>query len=158
MAITLAAIAVLDGVLIVLLKLRPALALAPGGKMLAFMALFLLPTPVLAQGLAHRLEQSKSTGFCLSCHVMEPYGQSLLVDSEEQLPANHFQNRRIDRNQACYTCHTSYAMFGDVQAKIAGVKHLFVNFLGTIPEPLTLYQLYQNRECLHCHSDARSFE
>lgn len=28
---------------------------------------------------------------------------------------------------------------------------------GTIPEELSLYQPYQNRECLYCHGEARFF-
>ena len=89
---------------------------------------------------------------------MEPYGKSLLIDDSGYVAANHYQNRRIPRDQACYTCHTTYTMFGDFQAKLLGLKHVYVYYLGTVPEPLELYQPYNNRECLNCHEGARSFE
>lgn len=122
------------------------------------MALCALPVLVFAFSSTHHLEQSKTTEFCLSCHVMEPYGRSLSIDSADHLPASHVQNNRVPRDQACYTCHTTYAMFGDVQAKLNGLKHVYVNYFGTVPETVTLYEKFQNRECLHCHDGARSFE
>ena len=45
-----------------------------GGKILAFIALFLFPVLALGAGLSQQMERSKSTQFCLSCHVMEDYG------------------------------------------------------------------------------------
>ena len=70
-------------VLVGWLALRPQLTRERPGKLLAFVVLFLLPLVALqAGGLAH-LERSKSTEFCLSCHVMEPHGRSLEVDDPE---------------------------------------------------------------------------
>ncbi len=89
---------------------------------------------------------------------MKPYGESLRIDEPGHIPAEHFQNKRVPREHACYTCHTTYALFGDAKAKMSGLMHLWVNYFGTIPEPIELYQPYANRECLHCHQGARSFE
>jgi cytochrome c-type protein NapC len=144
--------------LIALVALRPSLHAARGGKILAFLALLVLPVVATAMGLAAHMEQSKSTEFCLSCHVMEPYGKSLYVDEADWLPAGHFQNKRVDRDHACFTCHTDYTMFGDYKAKLRGLRHLYVNYVGGIPEKIALYEPYRNRECLHCHGGARSFE
>ena len=144
--------------LILLLWRRPQVVAAVGGKVAAFVALCALPVLVFAFSTTHHLEKSKTTTFCLSCHAMEPYGRSLALDSADHLPASHVQNNRVLRDQACYTCHTTYAMFGDVQAKLNGLQHLYVNYLGTIPESLVLYQPFQNRECLHCHDGGRRFE
>ena len=90
---------------------------------------------------------------------MEPYGLSLRVAEADVLSAAHYQNRRIGREEACYTCHTSYTLFGDFQAKLNGVQHLMVHFNndGIEPGDLELYEPYQNRDCLRCHDDARSF-
>jgi cytochrome c-type protein NapC len=145
-------------VLVVVLIRRPSLAAARGGRVLAFVGFFLLPAACLWAGLSLHMETSKTTEFCLSCHVMEPYGQSLWVDDGSALPAAHFQNRRIDRDHACFTCHTQYTMFGDYKAKLTGLKHLWVQYFGEIPEKLELYRPYQNRECLHCHAGARAYE
>jgi nitrate/TMAO reductase-like tetraheme cytochrome c subunit len=152
-AVVLAAIA-----LIALLVLRPSLTAARGGRILGFLGFLVLPVLATALGLSAHLEQSKSTEFCLSCHVMEPYGASLRVDDEAFLPARHFQNNLIPRDRACFTCHTDYTMFGDAKAKLRGLRHVYVNYLGEIPEKIALYEPYNNRECLHCHAGARSFE
>ena len=144
--------------LIVVLRLRPEITAATGGKALAFLALFVLPAMTFAGSTAHHLDQATTTQFCVSCHVMEPYGRSLDIDSVDHLPAHHFQNHRVPPDQACYTCHTTYAMFGDLQAKLNGLRHVAVNYLGTVPDPIALYQPYKNRECLHCHAGARTFE
>ena len=144
--------------LIALVILRPSLTAVRGGKILAFLAFLVLPVLATAMGLSAHVEQSKSTEFCLSCHVMEPYGRSLQVDDETWLPAQHFQNNRIPREKACFTCHTDYTMFGDAKAKLRGLRHVYVYYLGGVPEKIQLYEPYNNRECLHCHAGARSFE
>jgi cytochrome c-type protein NapC len=145
--------AALVGVLI----MRPSLTAARGGKVLAFFILFLLPVVMLWAGTSLHLEHAKSTDFCLSCHVMEPYGESLLLDDTAHLPASHYQQRHVSRDQACYTCHTSYTMFGGVKSKMKGLQHLYVNYLGTIPDQIELYEPFDNNECLHCHDGARDF-
>jgi cytochrome c-type protein NapC len=130
------------------------------GRILAFLALFILPAASLYAGYSSHMEKAQSTEFCLSCHVMSDYGKSLHVDDPSYIPAAHFQNNRIPRDRACYTCHTDYTMFGGVHSKLRGVRHLYVEYLGTIPAPdkIRLYEPYNNRECLHCHNGARKFE
>ena len=143
-----------------LVAARPSLAATHGGKILAFIALFVLPVLASVMTASYHLEHSKQTKFCLSCHIMEPYGRSLYVDDPGHVPAAHFQNARIPRDEACFTCHTTYTMYGDMHAKLQGLRHVYVNYFGTPPAPekLKLYDPYNNRECLHCHSGARSFE
>ena len=141
-----------------LLLVRPSLRTVRGGKVLAFLALFILPLAALALGAAIHLEDAKSTDFCLSCHPMEPYGKSLRIDDPAYLPAAHFQNNRIPRSAACYSCHTHYTMFGGAKSKLQGLQHLYVYYFGTVPAQLALYEPYHNRECLHCHAGARVFE
>lgn len=89
---------------------------------------------------------------------MENYGKSLLVDDVSYLPAAHFQNNRVPRDKACYTCHTDYTLYGGFKSKLRGLRHVYVQYLGNIPEKVELYNAYNNRECLHCHGGARSFE
>jgi hypothetical protein len=78
--IALAAIVLGVAALVLLLGHRPSLTAATGGKVLAFLAFFLLPLFITWGGTSRHIEHSKSTGFCLSCHTMEPYGQSLRID------------------------------------------------------------------------------
>ncbi len=146
--------------LAILFAAKPSLAATHGGKILAFVALFVLPVLASVMTASYHLEHSKQTRFCLSCHIMEPYGRSLFVDDLVHVPAAHFQNARIPRDEACFTCHTTYTMYGDLHAKFQGLRHVYVNYFGTPPAPanIKLYEPYNNRECLHCHSGARSFE
>ena len=144
--------------LIVLLVLRPDLTAARGGKVLAFLAMFIFPVLAMWLGTSSHIEHSKSTSFCLTCHEMQPYGESLHIDDADFLPAAHYQNIRVPREDACFTCHTTYTMFGDITAKLTGLRHVYVHYLGNIPEKIELYSPYSNRECLHCHEGARSFE
>ncbi len=150
----------LSVLLIGVLVLRPEITATRGGKIMAFLVLFALPLLCMGMGASSKLENSKSTRFCLSCHIMEPYGKSLRVDDMQHLAAAHFQNHRVPADEACYTCHTNYAMFGGIKAKLGGLRHIYVYYLGKPPAPenIRLYEPYNNRECLHCHAGARSFE
>jgi nitrate/TMAO reductase-like tetraheme cytochrome c subunit len=148
---------VVTAMLIFAVTHQPRLLRRTSGKAMAFLALFLLPLVVTGLGAAAHLDQAKSTEFCISCHVMEPYGKSLHYEDQDYLPAAHFQNARVPRDHACYTCHTTYTMFGGVKAKLGGLKHVWIYYTGQTPDKIELYEPYQNRECLHCHGEARSF-
>ena len=141
-----------------ILVLRPAITASWEGKIFAFLALFIFPVLTGFAGLSAHMEHSKRTEFCLSCHTMEPYGKSLYVDDKAYVPAAHFQNHRVRADQTCFTCHTTYTMFGDYRAKLQGLEHLRIYYFGTPMNPIHLYKPYNNRECLHCHAFARSFE
>jgi len=145
-------------VLIALFLIRITLASVQGGKILAFIAFFILPVVATGLGASIHLENSTSTQFCLSCHTMEAHGKSLYIDDPTYVPAAHFQNNRIPKEQVCYTCHTDYTLFGDVHAKIRGLKHLYVYYVKGSPAQLALYEPFKNRECLRCHAGARSYE
>jgi cytochrome c-type protein NapC len=149
-----------SAILIGVLVFRPSVTSTQTGKILAFFVLFLLPLICLGMGTSYHIDRSKRTEFCLSCHEMEPFGKSLHVDDPTYLAAAHFQNHRVPAEEACYTCHTNYAMFGSFRAKLHGLKHVYVHYLGTPPAPeaIRLYDPFNNRECLHCHLGARSFE
>jgi len=150
----------LAAALAALIAVRRDLTRARGGKILAFMALFLLPALSITGGFSQHMDKAQTTEFCVSCHTMSDHGRTLLIDDPSYLPAVHFQNNLVPRDRACYTCHTDYAMFGGVRAKLRGMRHLYVQYLGNIPPPdrLRLYEPYNNRECLHCHDGARRFE
>lgn len=127
------------------------------GRFLLLVAAVLLPLAVSGGGVLAGVKRSSETQFCISCHEMEPYGRSLFVDNPESLPAAHYQQRLITREQTCYACHTDYAMFGDVKAKLNGLKHVWVHYVTGAPDKIELYQPYPNYNCLHCHDDARGF-
>ena len=127
------------------------------GRIALLVAAALLPLSVSLAGLKTGVAESSRTRFCLSCHEMGNHGRSLFADNNRALAAVHYQNRLIDRDTACYSCHTDYALFGDVKAKLNGLRHVWVHYFGKIPEKPALYQPYKNYNCLHCHEDGRRF-
>jgi len=156
-AVNLILLAVVTFCLIAVFVRWPGHAATAGGMILAIFAFFVLPGLVVLGGAVHHYEQAKTTEFCLSCHVNQPYGESLFIDDGRFLPAAHFQNNRIPADFACYTCHSDYTMFGDVDDKVRGVRHVVTNVLGTWPEPVKLYEPFENTSCLECHAGARSY-
>jgi nitrate/TMAO reductase-like tetraheme cytochrome c subunit len=144
-------------VLLLPLLLRPSLTLRRAGRVFAFVAIALVPALVALAGLTAHVERSKTVEFCTSCHVMKRYGRSLHIDDLDHLAAKHFQYARVPRETACFSCHTTYTMYGDFTAKLRGLRHVWVQYAGTIPKKIALYEQYNNRECLHCHDGARSF-
>jgi cytochrome c-type protein NapC len=144
--------------LILVVVIRPSVTASREGKIVAFLALFIVPIVAAGVGASEHIARSEQTQFCLSCHIMEPYDRSLYVDDPSYVPAAHFQNHRIPADKACYTCHTDYSMFGTLRAKMEGLHHVYVYWFGTPKRPIRLYHPYNNRECLHCHTGARSFE
>ena len=160
MSLSMLALGLLAGVELILLMgilVTPEWVRRPGGRIIATLAFLLLPVAVLWLGTEQHMERATTTSFCLSCHVMNDYGRSLYADDEGVLAATHFQNRLVPRETACYACHKDYTMFGDLSAKIRGIRHLYVQYAGKAPDELSLYGPYQNRECLHCHEGARRF-
>jgi cytochrome c-type protein NapC len=151
---------VLTILLVAVVAFKTELTRAPGGKMLAFLALFIFPAIASWSGTVHHVELSKQTSFCLSCHVMSDYGKSLHVDDKSYIPAAHFQNHLVPAKEACYTCHTNYTIYGSFHSKLRGLNHVYVQYLGNVPKPedIKLYEPFNNRECLHCHLGARAFE
>lgn len=127
------------------------------GRVALLVAAALLPVSVSLAGLRGGVTESSRTRFCLGCHEMQNHGRSLFVENPKALAAVHYQNRLVDRDTACYSCHTDYAMFGDIKAKLSGLRHVSVHYFGTIPDRFALYKPYSNNNCLHCHEDGRRF-
>jgi cytochrome c-type protein NapC len=152
------AVLVMTIILAGLVVARPALTVARGGKVLAFLAFFIFPVFAGLLALENHMERSKQTSFCLTCHIMGQYGKSLYVDDPSYIPAAHFQNGRVPRDTACYTCHTDYTIFGTFRSKLKGLHHIYAQYITKPQQPIKLYHPYNNRECLHCHEGSRSFE
>jgi len=145
-------------VLAAVFVVRPGLAIGRGGAVLGVVALLALPFALLWLGMDVHVHHSKNTSFCLSCHVMHPYGESLTELDEGMLAAVHFQSRYVPKEEACYSCHTQYTLYGGLNAKYAGVEHMWHNYVAGVTDPIELYSPYENRECLHCHNGAPSLE
>jgi len=137
--------------------LHPSLTLRRAGRVFAFLAIVVVPAAAGFAGLEEHVERTKTVAFCTSCHVMQRYGKSLHIDDVEHLAAQHWQYNRVPQETACFACHTNYTLYGDYKAKLRGLRHVWVQYAGTIPSKIELYSPYNNRECLHCHAGARSF-
>ena len=87
------AVMVITIILAALVVARPALTVARGGKMLAFLAFFIFPVFAGLMGMENHMERSKQTSFCLTCHIMGPYGKSLYVDDSSYIPSSAFSER-----------------------------------------------------------------
>lgn len=155
--LTLAAVAAVAVALIAVLLRRPAHLAQPGGRVVGFSAFVLLPGIALLGGASRHYDQAKTTNFCLSCHDLAPYGESLLIDHPAFLPAAHFQNGRIPADRACFTCHSNYTMFGGLDDKARGALHVWRAVTGTASEPVRLYRPFENGACLECHAGGRSY-
>lgn len=135
----------------------PRLAGSTAGRLALLCGVFFLPLVAVTTGAGHAYQESSTTTFCLGCHEMGNHGRSLFVDDRSVLPATHYQKRLIDRDHACFQCHGNYTMFGHLEAKVAGLQHVWVHYLGEVPEQFELYEPYPNGNCLHCHDDGRAY-
>ena len=140
--------------------IRPSVTTGAAWKILAFIGLCVLPALCIVGGMNTHVQRSEQTKFCISCHVMAPYGQSLYIDDAAHIPAQHFQNHRVPPDMACYACHTDYTIYGPLKDKMQGLKRIYVQYLSTPPDPASIHIQggFKNAQCLHCHLGARSFE
>lgn len=148
-----AAVLITALMLVVLRSIGPRV---PGPRRtLLFLALVLLPLLWLVGALSHVDGTMKSVGFCLGCHEMATYGESLT--GVESLAAAHYDGGWVDRERACYDCHTESTLAGEIGAKLRGMHDLRVHYLGTVPERIELAEPYPNGICLSCHGREESF-
>lgn len=99
-------------------------------------------------------ERAERVEFCGSCHeAMQAYVDDMQDSDSQSLAAVHYRNRYIPRNQ-CYTCHTSFGLFGTVQAKVAGIVDVHKYYTNTFHRPIEMREPYGNDDCLKCHSGA----
>ena len=126
-------------------------------RVFSAVAMGLLPAVWLLGMLVYADSEMKKVSFCLSCHEMHAYGQSLEVDDDEALSASHYRNNRVDRTKACYTCHTNPGLLGYFDAKMRGIHDVRVHYFGEAPEEPELVEPYRNAVCLKCHGEAENF-
>lgn len=145
-------------VLAVVFFVRPSITTGITGKILAFAGLCILPGLCIVAGMSFHMQRSEQTAFCISCHSMEAYGKSLYIDDPKHVPAQHFQNHRVPPDMACYACHTDYTIFGPVKDKLSGITRIYLQYVSSPPNPITIKGGFKNAQCLHCHLGARAFE
>jgi len=114
--------------------------------------------PIAAYALAslHMLEASKNVTFCGSCHVMTPILKSLQAN-DGSLASIHYGRGLVPHEQACFTCHSGYGIWGGVDAKMDGVMHMVRTATGWYTLPIALNGPFDIDSCLNCHAYATSF-
>lgn len=120
-----------------------------------FFLLLVVPGLLTASTAVVAIHRAESLEFCSSCHTMTPWVENLTGPDSDSLASEHYKNRWIQKDQ-CYTCHTNYGLFGPVEAKIKGVRHVIAYYVGDT-SPIKLYDPFPNENCLHCHLDAKGF-
>ena len=81
-------------------------------------------------------DRAENVEFCASCHLtMQSYVDDLKDPNSVSLAAVHFKNKYIPDNQ-CYVCHTSYGMFGTVEAKASAMVDVYKYVTHTYHFPL----------------------
>jgi nitrate/TMAO reductase-like tetraheme cytochrome c subunit len=129
MVISLAVIAVAIGLITFTLIARRKNLLDIHSKWILFLGVAVLPIPAIFMSTAVGLEHSKQLEFCNSCHAMDPF---------------------MD--------HTDYGIFGTMEAKLNGMKHMWGDFTGHWSHPIEISKPYRYQICLNCHAGAVRFE
>ena len=112
--------------------------------------------PLMSSGLGTLLvfDRAERVEFCESCHLtMQSFVNDMRDPKSESLAAVHFKNKYIPDNQ-CYVCHTSYGMFGTVEAKMSGMVDVYKYFTRTYPKVIAMREPYPNHDCLKCHAES----
>ena len=124
---------------------------------LLFIGICIMPLPMMLLGTAVGLEQAKDITFCQNCHVMRDFVDDMKKPESDRLAAVHFKNRYIQRNH-CYVCHTDYGLFGTMEAKLAGVGHIWKDTTGSYTMPVKIARPYRFTICLDCHGESAKFD
>jgi hypothetical protein len=114
--------------------------------------------PIAAYGVAtlYMMEESKKVTFCGSCHVMTPIVKSM-QGNDGSLASMHFSRGLVPHDQACFTCHSGYGIWGGIDAKLAGVGHMVRTVTGRYHLPLAMTRPFNIDSCLGCHAQASTF-
>jgi len=118
----------------------------------------IVPVTTISLGMLLVLEKAEQVEFCGSCHLtMKTYVDDLKNPTSHSLAAIHYQNKYIPTNQ-CYQCHTSYGMFGTIEAKSAGMIDVYKYYTRTFHLPIRMRTPYPNADCLKCHAESAKWK
>jgi cytochrome c nitrite reductase small subunit len=118
------------------------------------LAAVVVPLVSTGFGTVLMFEKAEKVEFCESCHLtMQSFVDDMHNPNSISLAALHYKNRYIPDNQ-CYTCHTSYGIFGTVEAKASGMVDVYKYYTRTFHLPVAMRSPYPNHDCLKCHADS----
>ena len=137
-------------VLACIFLVRPSVTTGTMARFWLSSALCVLPALCIVAGMNTHVQRSEQTQFCISCHVMVPYGQSLYIDDAKYIPAQHFQNHRVPADMACYACHADYTIYGPLNDKLQGMKRIYFQYVSTPPDPASIGYRADSRTLSAC--------
>jgi len=130
-----------------------------GRKVFLLISMALLPGSWLLAVAMHDLHAMETVEFCVQCHAMDGYYESLHSDNKDSLVATHFQNNRVPQETACYQCHADHTpVIGLMKTKMNGLREAYIEYLGEVELPLKAKKKFKNDNCLHCHESAKNFK
>lgn len=114
----------------------------------------ILPMVVSSAGTVLVFQRAEHVEFCASCHLtMKAFVDDMKNPKSGSLASLHYANRYIADDQ-CYVCHTSYGLFGTVEAKKEGLHDVYTYYTHTFRLPVKLRHPYPNNDCLKCHAES----
>jgi cytochrome c nitrite reductase small subunit len=144
------------GIVLILFSLLRYKGATPSPFSWALLAGAICAVPLASTGFGTLLvfDRAERVEFCESCHLtMQTFVDDLKDSKSQSLAAVHFKNKYIPDNQ-CYVCHTSYGMFGTVEAKESGMIDVYKYFTRTYKFPIKMREAYPNHDCLKCHAES----
>jgi hypothetical protein len=125
---------------------------------LGLAGLVLVPGVAVLLSNVEVVDRSQEMRFCGSCHEpMAPLMAAVLEDNGS-LASIHYQSGAIKGNTACYTCHSGYGLLGDLNAKRAGLRHMWHEYWRSYEYPLAMNRPFDIGACLDCHRHAPKFQ
>ena len=129
-----------------------------GKRIFLMFAMGILPGFWLVAVTIHDLDAMERVDFCMQCHFMTEYGESLHSMDEDSLVGSHFRNNRISKEYACYDCHAHHEpVTGLIKTKWDGLHEAYMFYLGKPELPIKMIKPYRTETCLRCHEDADNF-
>lgn len=149
----------LVGIIVVLYSLikYKGAALSPVSWVLLIIGAVGIPLFISGVGTILVFEKAERVEFCASCHLtMKAFVDDMRNPQSKSLAALHYKNRYIPDDQ-CYACHTSYGLFGTVEAKKEGLNDVYKYYTRTFHLPIQLRHPYPNTDCLKCHAGSEKW-
>jgi len=117
------------------------------------------PIGTATVGNLHGFEATKKVEFCNGCHVMEPWIADARDPEGTSLASLHSRNVHVGE-QACYSCHADYSMYGTLLTKQQGTKHMWMYWaegyhgmeMGEAISKIEIAKPFPNSTCMQCHS------
>ena len=129
-----------------------------GRKIFLLVAMVMLPGLWLLAVTNHDIHEMDKVDFCIQCHSMDGYYESLHSDDEDSLVADHYLNNRIPQDRACYQCHADHTpVTGLIATKMNGLREAYIEYLCDVEMPIKARKAFKNDNCLICHENAKNF-